>query len=165
MLMPEIILILDNIRSTYNVGSIMRSAECFGVSKLLFAGYTPYPKTAFDKRLPHEVNKLDKQIQKTALGVNIPFEVFESTQEAIDYAHKNNFSVAALEQAGNSTHLPRYQCPPQLALILGNEVSGISKQTQSQTDVTIEIPILGKKESLNVAVSAAIALYSLRFFK
>lgn len=156
-------LILDNIRSTYNVGSIMRSAECFGVCKILFAGYTPYPKKDADPRLPHEANKIAKQIQKTALGANIPFDVFESTQKAVDFAKDHKFSIAALEQSKNSINLATYKCPSKLALILGNEVDGISEDTQKTAEKILEIQMLGKKESLNVAVSAAIALYNLRY--
>jgi 23S rRNA (guanosine2251-2'-O)-methyltransferase len=162
--MTPIILILGDIRSTHNVGSILRSADCFGVTKILFAGYTPYPIIPNDERLPHLVNKITTSIHKTALGAenNIEIKVFEDTASAIASAKSDGYLVVALEQSPNSTPLGEFKFDHPLALLLGNEVHGLTRQTLDSCDMIIEIPQYGKKESLNVATAAAIALYALR---
>lgn len=117
-----------------------------------------------DPRLPHLSKKLTNAIHKTALGAEktTPFSVHQDVHEAIKVARKKGFGIAALEQSKNSHSLNGYSPPPKLAIILGNEVSGLSMQTLEACDVILEIPMLGKKESLNVSVTAAIALYALR---
>lgn len=158
-------LILSNIRSTHNVGSIMRSGDCFGVKHIYFAGYTPYPKVKGDTRLPHLADKITRAIHKTALGseATVPFSLYGNVQEAVAAAKKQGYTIAALEQSPASQVLYNYPPPTKLALILGNEIEGISIQTLKQSDVILEIPMFGKKESLNVSVSVAVALYALRF--
>lgn len=162
--MTPINLILCNIRSTHNVGSILRSADCFGVAKVLFAGYTPYPRLPNDDRLPHLVNKIAASIHKTALGAedNLKIEVHKDTLSAIAKVKSQGFLVVALEQSLGSTPLPKYKFDRPLALLLGNEVGGLTRQALDSCDTIIEIPQYGKKESLNVATAAAIALYALR---
>jgi 23S rRNA (guanosine2251-2'-O)-methyltransferase len=162
--MTPIILILGDIRSTHNVGSILRSADCFGVTKVFFAGYTPYPRIPDDKRLPHLVNKITASIHKTALGAenNLPIEVFKDTASAIASAKSKGYLVVALEQSPGSTPLEEFKFDRPLALLLGNEVHGLTRQTLDSCDMIIEIPQYGKKESLNVATAGAIALYALR---
>lgn len=163
-IVTPLLLILADIRSTHNVGSILRSADCFGVSEVLFAGYTPYPKLPGDKRLPHLAAKLTKAIYKTALGAEatMPMAVFKDVEAAIVYAKAKGYLVAALEQASGSTSLPSFKPKLPMALLLGNEISGLASKTLGQCDIIIEIPQYGKKESLNVATAAAIALYTLR---
>lgn len=158
-------LILSDIRSTFNVGSIMRSADCFGVKHIFFAGYTPYPKYNGDTRLPHLADKITRAIHKTALGaeITIPFDLYDDTQKAITAARKQGYVIAALEQSPTSQALHKYHPPTKLALILGNEIEGVSMQTLSTSDVILEIPMKGHKESLNVSISAAVALYALGF--
>jgi 23S rRNA (guanosine2251-2'-O)-methyltransferase len=162
--MTPINLILCNIRSTHNVGSILRSADCFGVSKVIFTGYTPYPRLPNDSRLPHLVNKITAGIHKTALGAedNLKIEIFKDTLGAIAQAKSQGFLVVALEQSLGSIPLPKYKFDRPLAMLLGNEVGGLTRQVLDSCDTIIEIPQYGKKESLNVATAAAIALYALR---
>lgn len=159
--MSEIIVIAHNIRSTHNVGSIFRTAEGFGVSKIILSGYTPYPKLPVDNRLPHIADKLTAQIHKTALGaeVMIPFE-YQSNPDIVGLRNKN-FDIVGLEQDADSTLLDAYKVPKKLALILGEEVHGIPPELIAQCDTLIEIPMKGKKESFNVSVAAGIALYGL----
>lgn len=159
--MPEIIVIAHNIRSTHNVGAIFRTSEGFGVSKIILSGYTPYPRTLRDIRLPHIADKLTNQIHKTALGAEkiVPFEYqempnFESLKSA-------GFTVVGLEQDTKSIMLPNYTPPTKIALLLGEEVEGISNDLRLQCDDLIEIPMVGKKESFNVSVATGIALYAL----
>lgn len=163
--MTELALILSDIRSTYNVGSILRSGDCFGVKHIYFAGYTPYPRFNGDTRLPHLANKITRAIHKTALGAEttLPFSLYDNVQKAVADVKKQGYIIAALEQSPASQSLYNYQPPAKLALILGNETDGISMQTLRQSDVILEIPMFGKKESLNVSISAAVALYALRF--
>lgn len=159
--MPEIIVIAHNIRSTHNVGAIFRSAEGFGVQKIILSGYTPYPKIDRDTRLPHIAEKLTSQIHKTALGAEtiVPFEY----QEAPDLAmlQSNGYRIVGLEQAPTSILLTAYATPQKVALILGEEVHGIPPELLSLCEDIIEIPMVGKKESFNVSVAAGIALYQL----
>ena len=157
--MKEIVLVLHNIRSTHNVGSIFRTAEGFGVSKIILSGYTPYPSLPGDKRLPHIRDKLTAQIHKTALGAEtmVPFEYAELLN--LDNLKADGYQVVALEQSPKSVMLHKYSAPTKIALLLGEEVSGISTELLSQCDDIIEIPMRGQKESFNVSVAGAIALY------
>jgi 23S rRNA (guanosine2251-2'-O)-methyltransferase len=162
--MISIALILDNIRSVHNVGSILRSSDGFGVSHVFIAGYTPFPIIPNDERLPHESRKITNAIHKTALGAELTqdFSVHSTTKAAIDIARKQGFYIAAIEQSKNSQPLNAYTPPNKIALVLGNEISGISSDTLTLCNVILEIPMFGAKESFNVSVTAAISLYALR---
>lgn len=159
--MPEIIVIAHNIRSTHNVGAIFRSSEGFGVSRIILSGYTPYPRLAQDTRLPHIANKLTGQIHKTALGAEeiVPFDYQE--QPDLGVLRSEGFRIVGLEQDSRSVMLPDYHPPKKLALLLGEEVEGITNNMRALCDDLIEIPMNGKKESFNVSVAAGIALYAL----
>lgn len=159
--MPEIIVIAHNIRSTHNVGSIFRTCEGFGVTRLILSGYTPFPRVTADPRLPHIAEKMTKQIHKTALGAEalVPFEHQESPD--IDALKKAGYTVVGLEQDERSVLLDTYMPPKKIALLLGEEVEGITIDLRNQCDDLIEIPMTGKKESFNVSVATGIALYAL----
>lgn len=159
--MPEIIVIAHNIRSTHNVGAIFRTADGFGINKIIFSGYTPYPTLPVDSRLPHISEKLTEQIHKTALGAEaiVPFEYQEAPDLAI--LKDNGYRIVGLEQADTSQLLSSYKTPEKIALILGEEVHGIPQELLVQCEDIIEIPMKGKKESFNVSVAAGIALYQL----
>lgn len=159
--MPEIIVIAHNIRSTHNVGSIFRTAEGFGVKHIILSGYTPYPKTDNDPRLPHIALKLTSQIHKTALGAEtlVPFEYQEHPD--IQTFKENGYRIVALEQAEQSVSLREYVAPEKVALLLGEEVHGVTDELLEACDTIIEIPMHGQKESFNVSVAAGIALYAL----
>jgi tRNA G18 (ribose-2'-O)-methylase SpoU len=161
--MKEIIVILDDIRSTHNVGSILRSCDGFGISTVYACGYTPFPKVPNDSRLPHEQAKLHNAIAKTALGAEETVSVIsgQSVAEVVATKRQLGYCIAALEQSESSIRLPDYTAPDKLALIVGNEVSGISTTNLGLCDVILEIPMIGTKESFNVSVATAIALYQL----
>lgn len=161
MIMPEIMVIAHNIRSTHNVGALFRTAEGFGIKKIILSGYTPYPTLTNDSRLPHISEKLTSQIHKTALGAEliVPFEHQETP--ALDDLKKQSYRIVGLEQAATSQLLTTYKAPEKLALILGEEVHGIPQEILAQCEDIIEIPMKGKKESFNVSVAAGIALYQL----
>ena len=158
---PEIIVIAHNIRSTHNVGSIFRSCEGFGVSKIILSGYTPYPKLPNDSRLPHIFNKLTLQIHKSALGAEemVPFE-YQTTPD-IEALKMAGYKIIGLEQDKRSIMLPDFKAPDKVVLLLGEEVEGITSDLRDKCDFLIEIPMVGKKESFNVSVATGVALYQL----
>lgn len=158
--MPKIKLILHNIRSTHNIGSIFRTAEGFGVNEIIISGYTPYPLTVNDPRLPHIAEKLTAQIHKTALGAEnmIKFSYVENIEQ---WLAESNLPVVALEQAPHSVSLSDFQRPEEFSLLLGEEVHGIEQPLLRLVNHVVEIPMAGQKESFNVSVAAGIALYAL----
>lgn len=159
--MPEIIVIAHNIRSTHNVGAIFRTAEGFGVTKIYLTGYTPYPVLSNDTRLPHIANKLESQIHKTALGAEkiVPFSHEEVPP--IEQLKAEGYRIVGLEQSSRSTLLQTYTAPEKIALLIGEEVHGITEELLAQCEDIIEIPMVGQKESFNVSVATGIALYAL----
>jgi 23S rRNA (guanosine2251-2'-O)-methyltransferase len=159
--MPEIIVIAHNIRSTHNIGAIFRTAEGFGVTKIILSGYSPHPLLHSDSRLPHIAMKLHSQIHKTALGAEalVPFEYTE--EPPIVELKEQGYRIVALEQADTSVMLDAYTPAEKVALILGEEVHGITDDILTEADDIIEIPMVGQKESFNVSVAAGIALYAL----
>lgn len=160
----QIVVIAHNIRSLHNVGSIFRTAECLGASKLFLSGYTPYPEMPGDKRLPHVRRRNSSQIAKTALGTEneLEWEQEEDVGKIIEQLQDRGFTITALEQSKNSKKLNKYNPPEKVALIIGNEPEGIDKETLKLCDDIVEIPMKGKKESLNVVQAFAITLYSLQ---
>jgi len=159
--MPEIIVIAHNIRSTHNVGAIFRTAEGFGISKIILSGYTPYPTLAKDSRLPHISEKLTSQIHKTALGAEdlVSFEYAELPP--LNELKEQGYRIVGLEQADRSINLSDYQSPEKIALLIGEEVHGIEAALLEQCEDILEIPMVGKKESFNVSVATGITLYAL----
>ncbi|HUD11576.1 MAG TPA: TrmH family RNA methyltransferase [Candidatus Saccharimonadia bacterium] len=159
-------LILDNLRSAGNVGSILRTADATAVEQVYACGTTPYPATVTDSRPPHVISSNQRAVAKTALGAEntIPVKYVRHLITALDEARSNGFKIIVVEQSEASLNLFRFN-PPKgpLALVLGNEVTGVSEIYTHYADAVIELPMLGQKESLNVAVAAAIVLYQLRF--
>lgn len=163
--MRNIVVLAHDIRSIHNVGSLFRTCEGLGVSKLYLTGYTPYPKHSQDKRLPHLSDKINQQIHKTALGAEtaIPWEYQENAPDVLAKLKSRGFTVAALEQTERSMPLADFLPPEKVALMIGNEVSGLDASLLSKAEVCLEIPMFGQKESFNVTQAAAMALYQLRF--
>lgn len=160
-------MIAHNIRSTHNVGALLRTCEGIGVDNLYFSGYTPFPKTANDPRLPHLANRIDKQIHKTALGAEQTqkWEYIEDINLILNTLSIKRFEVVALEQSATSVPLPDYNPPPKVAVLLGEEVNGIDPSLLSLVKTHLEIPMFGQKESFNVVEAASMCLYHLRFVK
>lgn len=159
--MSTITVIAHNIRSAYNVGSIFRICDGFGVAKLILSGYTPYPRVKNDSRLPHIADGAHRQIVKTALGAENHVE-FEYVADLKSWIEKTSLPIVGLEQHPSSYPLPSYIPPKNFALLLGEEVNGIDTNLFEDCSAFIEIPMLGKKESFNVSVACGIALYGLR---
>lgn len=163
----EIIVVAHNIRSIQNVGSILRTSECLGVSKVIATGYTPNLQTRTDGSnlplLPHIKEKLAREIHRSALGAEqlVDFSYHANVNQLLDELKSNGYTVVGLEQNNSSISLPDYQPPVKIALLLGEEVHGLTPGLISQCDDLIEIPMFGQKESYNVAIAAGIALYEL----
>ncbi len=159
--MNQIILIAHNVRSAHNVGSLLRTADGLGVDQVYLTGYTPYPKQKNDKRLPHLATRTDKQIAKTALGAEktVSWQHSESVETAINSLRARGINIAALEQTPKSVKLADYNPPEKIAIIVGREVEGIEPEVLQLCDLILEIPMSGQKESFNVSIAAAIALY------
>lgn len=149
MVKKDLFLVLNDIRSAFNVGSIFRTADAFGVSKIYLCGYTPTPE--FPKML------------KTSLGAEnfVKWEKRKSMTALLKKLKKEGVNLVAVEQMSSSKNINDFKPKYPMALIFGNEVRGLPKDIEGKADQLIEIPMKGKKESLNVAVAAGIALYAL----
>ncbi len=146
-----IILILENIRSAYNVGSVFRTSDAFLVQAIYIIGYSAKP--------PH------KEIKKTALGAEetVNWKYFKTSEEAIADARLEGFNVYAAEQAEGSFKLNAIGFEPdeKIAVVFGNEVTGVEQSTITLCDGCLEIPQLGMKHSLNIATAAGVVLWEL----
>ena len=164
--MPSIVLVIHNVRSAHNVGSLLRSAEGFG-AKVYMTGYTPHPPVKNDVRLPHLAAKIDRQIAKTALGAEKAdiWQYEKNIKTVINKLKSDGYAIAALEQAANSVPLNTYVPPDKIAIVAGSEVGGLPETVLKQTGVVLEIPMSGKKESFNVSVAGAVAIFAIKFAK
>lgn len=155
----ELVLIIHNIRSAHNVGSLFRTADGAGVTRIFLTGYTPVPP----KQGALILTTAEKALKKTALGAeeSVLWKKSVSLKKVIDILRKERFSIVALEQDEKSIRYDAYMPESSVALIVGNEVLGVDKKVLKQCDAVIEIPMRGKKNSLNVSVSGGIALYQL----
>lgn len=159
--MKKLIVILHNIRSTYNVGAILRTCDCLGIDEVVFSGYTPF----IDKGLPYEREKLKKQIHKTALGAEetLKWHRAEDIFAEIEAQKVKGSKIVALEQGESSLNLANNQeFTEDMALVLGEEVHGVPNDILEKCDYLLEIPMCGTKESFNVSVATGIALFALR---
>ncbi|MDT0554218.1 RNA methyltransferase [Urechidicola vernalis] len=148
-----LIVILDNIRSLNNVGSVFRTSDAFVVEKVYLCGITAQP--------PH------KEIHKTALGAteSVEWEFVEDTIALVEALKKEGVRVASIEQADNATMLQNFEVEPnqKYAVVFGNEVKGVQQEVVTASDYCIEIPQFGTKHSLNISVSCGVVLWD--FFK
>lgn len=146
-----LILVLDNVRSMHNVGSVFRSADAFLIRGLYLCGYTPRP--------PH------RDIHKTALGATetVSWQYFPTTREALGSLKADGFEIFAVEQVEESIPLQRFagRSKTPLALVFGNELSGVGEEVLPLCDGAVEIPQWGMKHSLNISVAAGIVLWEL----
>ena len=160
--MASLKLIIHNVRSCYNVGALLRSADGFGVDEVICTGYSPYPKQANDPRLPHVAQRAHRQIAKTALGaeqsvVNTHGEL----PAVISDLKSKKYTIYALEQSAGSQDINQLHADFPLALVVGPEREGLDQATLKLCDEIIEIPMRGQKESLNVSVAGSLALFVL----
>lgn len=144
-----LVVVLDNVRSSNNIGSIFRTSDAFLVKKIYLCGICAQPP--------------DKEIHKTALGAeySMQWEYFKMTEEAVHYLKNEGYTIIAIEQVEGSISLPDYfpDVNEKVALVFGNEVKGVQQEVVYLCDKTIEIPQFGTKHSFNIAVSAGIVLW------
>ncbi|MBX4181493.1 TrmH family RNA methyltransferase [Candidatus Parcubacteria bacterium] len=157
--MRTCVLILDNLRSVENTASIFRTAEGLGVNKIICVGTTPTPLDRFGRKRT--------DFAKVALGaedlIDWEYVAIENLQLTISNLKNDGFKILALEQSSKATELRTYEASnlERFALVVGNEVDGVSSEALEASDTILEIPMHGKKESLNVSVSTGIALFVL----
>lgn len=151
----DVRVLLHNIRSTHNVGSIFRTSDAAGISHIYISGYTPSPFDRFKRK--------QKDIAKTALGAedSIPWSKVGQVKSLIAQLKIEGFSTVALEQSEKSVDYKKVKLGGKVLIIVGNEVKGISPELLKLADVVAEIPMKGEKESLNVSVAFGIALFRL----
>ena len=144
-----LVVVLDDVRSMYNVGSVFRTCDAFRVEKICLCGITSTP--------PHP------EIHKTALGAeeSVSWEYCETALQAVEELRKAGYIVFSIEQAEGSTPLPSFTAErgQKYAVVLGNEVKGVHQEVVDATDGCIEIPQFGTKHSMNVSVTAGIIIY------
>ncbi len=149
----DVRILLHDIRSVHNVGAIFRTADAIGVSRIYLGGYSPLPVDRFGIARP--------DFSKAALGSEktVPWEVSKSPTTLISRLKKDGFTVVSVEQDATSIDYKKVKTGKRILVVFGNEVSGVSKSVLGKSDVIAEIPMNGKKESLNISVSAGIVLY------
>ena len=145
--------ILDNIRSAHNVGAIFRTADGAGVKKIFLCGITPSPIDRFGRK--------QKEIHKTALGAEdiVEWEYCEKVEVAVEKARAFGARIVSVEQTESSIPYTEFNKTENTAFVFGNEIDGVSKEVLEESDVIVEIPMHGKKESLNVSVSVGVILF------
>lgn len=148
-----IYVLLHNIRSTHNVGSIFRTADALGITEIYLSGYTPAPVDRFGR--PR------KDIAKVALGAekSVIWKYIDDPEKKIKELKKMKCKIIALEQTKKSTDYKKIKINPPMLFIVGNEVGGIEDKTLTLCDNIVEIPMKGSKESLNVSVAFGVALF------
>lgn len=146
-MLPRFVIILPNIRSAHNVGAMFRTADGAGVEKIYLTGYTPVP--------PHP------RLDKVSLGAEkwMPWEYTKQTGRLLKKLKEQGYKIVALEQTPKSVNIYEWKPEFPLALIVGNEVTGVSKSLLKYCDQEIELDMKGKKKSLNVSVAAGITMY------
>lgn len=145
-----VVVIVDSVRSLYNVGSIFRTSDGAMIQELILTGYTPRPPR--------------KEIEKTALGAtrSIPWQYIASPLRALDELRADGYRICCLELTNQSVpYFSARKADFPLCLIIGNEIAGVSRELVSQCDIGFEIPMFGTKQSLNVAVAYGIAIFEL----
>lgn len=146
-----LVVVLDHVRSLYNVGSMFRTADAFRLSGLCLCGITATP--------PHV------EIHKTALGAeeSVDWKYFEHTEDAVEWLHEQGYRVLAVEQCEGSTMLQDFQTEPNVkyAIVMGNEVKGVQQQVVDMCDGCLEIPQFGTKHSMNVSVTAGMVIWTI----
>ena len=161
--MSRAVLIAHNVRSCLNVGSMLRTADGLGIERVFLTGYTPYPLLENDTRMPHLARQITNRINKSALGAEnmVPWSHDEHIEAVLEKLREEGYMIVGLEQTKHSISLNEFHVDQPVALIVGREVEGIEPEVLALCDQTVEIPMRGQKESFNVSVAAAIALYHL----
>jgi tRNA G18 (ribose-2'-O)-methylase SpoU len=152
--MHRVVVVLDNIRSLYNTGSILRTADAAGVERVVLCGITPRPDQGSRQR---------RAITKTALGAEntVAWEYEADTARALGTLKADGYQLVAVETAADAVDLFKWSPRWPVCVVFGHEVDGVSPNLAPQVDTVIRIPMLGHKRSLNVATAAGVVLYEL----
>jgi len=148
----ETYIVLHNVRSVHNVGSIFRTTDCLGISNVLLCGYTPTPVDRFGRFRP-DFAKVSLGAEKT-----VSWQKFKNINLALKFLQKQKVRIIGVEQAANAKDYKKVSAHPPVAFIFGNEVAGIPEAILKKCDTVAEIPMRGGKESLNVSVAVGIAV-------
>jgi tRNA G18 (ribose-2'-O)-methylase SpoU len=151
--MTDNVLILPDIRSAINIGAIFRTADAVGISKIYLTGWTPIPTDKF--------GRIQKDIAKSALGAEtwVPWEYKKTLIPLIDNLKKEGYKIIAIEQDEKAIDYRKVKKSNKTAIIMGPEVLGLDKKILNKCDIIAQIPMHGKKESLNVSVACGVALF------
>lgn len=151
----KVVVLLHNIRSTHNVGSIFRTSDALGVEKIYISGYSPTPTDKYGRNR--------KDIAKVSLGAEktLSWDYVVNPKNTIMKYKKAGYIIVGLEQAEKSVDYKKFKTKKPIFFIVGSEVSGMDKKILNLCDVVVEIPMKGKKESLNVSVAFGVSLYRL----
>jgi len=143
----HVVVVLDNIRSTFNVGSVLRTSDGAGVDKLYLCGITPTPD--------------HPKIKKTALGAEdyVKWEHNKNIIEVINKLRKEKYTIVSVEQSDKAVDYKDFEYPNKVAFVFGNEISGVSNYVMEDSDYIVDVEMHGKKNSLNVATTVGIILY------
>jgi tRNA G18 (ribose-2'-O)-methylase SpoU len=149
----DVRVLLHNIRSAHNVGSMLRTADALGMTRIYISGYSPCPIDRF--------GRVVKEIAKTALGaeLSIPWEYHEDPLDVIAALKQEGFVVVGIEQDARAQDYKTYEPSEKTLVLVGSEVDGLSVELRQVCDVLLEIPMRGEKESLNVSVAFGVALF------
>lgn len=160
----SVVVVAHNIRSTHNVGSLLRTGSVFAVDHVHVTGFTPYPAYEQDPRDPKLRDLQTRRLAKAAAGAEstMPFTRHDDVVALLDRLRADGYVVAGLEIDPVAVTIGEYAPGEKVALLLGDEVRGIEPEMRRRCDVLLQIPMFGLKDSLNVSVAAGIALYSLR---
>lgn len=150
---PEICILLHDIRSVHNVGSIFRTSDALGISKLFLTGHTPTPLDRF--------GNCRKDLAKVALGAEktVPWEYSDDVVQLVATMKKKGIAVVAIEQSEQAVDYKKVRCEQDTLFVFGNEVEGVAPELLALADTIAEIPMNGTKESLNVSVSFGVAMF------
>jgi len=147
----DIVILLPDIRSTHNTGSFFRTGDAVGVTKIILTGITATP--------PHP------HLIKVSLGAeeSVPWEYWQNTMEAVRYLSEQGYAIVVVEQTEQSVDFRSVVYPKKVALVFGNEVGGVTADICAAANTVVDLPMVGKKESLNVSVAGGIVLYHVAF--
>ncbi|WP_211659210.1 TrmH family RNA methyltransferase [Phytoactinopolyspora halophila] len=160
----SIVVLAHNLRSVFNVGSLLRTSDVFAVERVYVTGFTPYPSQSDDSRDPALQARLTKRIAKSAAGAErtMPVTHQPDVYALLESLRTDGYTVAGLEIDDGAVTIAEYHPPDRIALLLGDEVRGIDASLREHCDVLLQVPMYGQKSSLNVSVAAGVALYCLR---
>lgn len=160
----DIVVVAHNLRSVFNVGSLLRTSDVFAVERVYVTGFTPYPSQPDDVRDPKLQAQLTKRLAKSAAGAEhtMPLTAGSDVYELVGSLRAAGYTVVGVEIDPDAVSIIDYEPAERIAVLFGDEVRGIEEPLLERCDVLLQIPMYGEKGSLNVAVAAGIALHHLR---